>query len=309
MDYFTIITLIMISEPKKKEGFEGQKAIIIPRGILTGKCEKNDIIGTLHLTDIGYYPRARFHYRKRPEGAGQHILVYCETGEGTASIMNQEFRIKPGNFFIIPRKAPHYYYTDEKNPWTIYWIHFNGTVAASIVTLLEQNLNGYTGYLAHPADSLRLFNEIYGQLEKGYGTDSLIYANMCLSHFLTTFLYNEKFRELPEIGQKSMTDQTIQFFSENLNRGLSLQEMAAAAKLSVSHFSFLFRKKTGFPPLEYFNHLKIQRACQYLLFTNMKIKDIAKAMGVSDPYYFSRSFTRAMGVSPRYYRETRAGQP
>jgi AraC-like DNA-binding protein len=308
MDYFTI-SAIMIPDQKKKEGFEGQKAIVIPRGILAARCEKNSLIRMLHLTDIGYYPKARFHYRKRPDGAGQHILVYCHNGEGTVSVAGQEYRVSPGNFFIIPRKTPHYYFADAANPWTIYWIHFSGVSSEHIVAHLLQKLGGYTGNLKHFAKTTGIFDEIYAQLEKGYGTDNLIYANMCLPYFLTTILFNENYRDQVDLESKTMVDESIGFFRENLNRMLTLKEMASSVGLSVSHFTFLFRKKTGFPPLEYFNHLKIQQACQYLLFTEMKIKDIAQALGLNDPYYFSRSFARTMGISPKFYRASRTHQP
>ena len=56
----------MNEETKKKEGFQGQKAIVIPRQILNNRCAKNDVISALYVTDIGYYPKARFHFRERP---------------------------------------------------------------------------------------------------------------------------------------------------------------------------------------------------------------------------------------------------
>lgn len=70
-----------------------------------------------------------------------------------------------------------------------------------------------------------------------------------------------------------------------------------------AHFSVTFKKKTGFSPIEYFNHLKMQKASQYLLFTNLRIKEIAQEVGIEDPYYFSRLFTKIMGISPVHYRE------
>jgi AraC-like DNA-binding protein len=81
-----------------------------------------------------------------------------------------------------------------------------------------------------------------------------------------------------------------------------LSEIAESVNVSVSHYSFLFRQKTGFAPMEYFNQLKIQKACQYLLFTDLRIKEIAQQLGIDDPYYFSRMFTRLMGLSPKEYR-------
>jgi len=293
----------MTSDSKKKEEFAGQKAIVVPRSILTAKCEKNDIIGNLYLTNIGYYPNAMFHSRKRPEGANQHILVYCDKGEGSVTVSDREYHISPGDFFVIPRKKQHSYSADAVNPWTIYWIHFTGSTADSIVQKMIQRQGGYKASLKYRDTSLRLFNEIYEELEKGYGTDKLVYSNMCLSHFLTTFLFNEKYRNPLEKEVKSTVDLSIEYFRINLHKMLTLKEISDSMGLSASHFSYIFKKNTGFSPLDYFNHLKIQQACQYLIFTDMKIKDIGAMLGMNDQYYFSRSFTKIMGISPKYYRK------
>jgi AraC-like DNA-binding protein len=87
---------------------------------------------------------------------------------------------------------------------------------------------------------------------------------------------------------------------------LTLEEIARQVNLSPSHFSFIFKKKTGFSPIEYFNHLKIQKACQYLLFTDLRIKEISSELGIDDQYYFSRLFTKVMGFAPNDYREKRS---
>jgi len=289
---------------RKKEGFEGQKAIVIPRRILAGQCEKNAIINTLYVTDIGYYPKAKYHFRERPGGADQHILIYCQTGAGETEIDGEKLRIRPGDFFIIPRNTPHWYAADEQNPWTIFWVHFKGSISSAIVSLIEKQFGGAKGYLRYAGSSINLFEEIYSQLEKGYGVDNLIYANMCLSHFLTTLIYNEKFVEAGQAPKKDSVDLAIEFFQEHTDRMLTLKEIARSVNLSASHFSYLFKKRTGFPPLEYFNHLKMQKACQYLLFTQLRVKEIANRLGMDDPYYFSRLFARVMGMSPRAYRAT-----
>ena len=309
MDYPIIFEGMSTSEHRKMEGFEGQKAIVIPRGILTGFCEKNVLISPLYLTDIGYYPKARFHYRRRPDGAAQHILVYCAGGAGTVSINGVGFPVTTGTFFVIPRKNPHFYFADPDNPWTIYWIHFTGTQSDPMVNLLREKLGGFTGTLLHFRKSIDLFDEIYAQLARGYGTDNLVYAGLSLSYLLNTFIYRGEYPDEGTGNSASSIDVAIAFFRENIHRRLSLKEMASAAGLSVSHFSMVFRRSTGFPPLEYFNHLKMQQACQFLLFTRMKVKDIAGELGMPDPYYFSRCFTRTMGISPRQYRHSGTVQP
>ena len=98
---------------------------------------------------------------------------------------------------------------------------------------------------------------------------------------------------------------SISYMQQHISELLSLDELARVVNFSTSHYSALFRKKTGFSPIEYFNHLKIQKACQFLHFTDLRVKEIADKLGIEDPYYFSRMFSRLMGVSPNQYRGSR----
>ena len=289
---------------KKREGFQGQKAIVIPRPILNSRCAKNNVISNLYVTDIGYYPKAKFHFRERSHGADQHILIYCNEGKGKVKIKKTEYQIGAGDFFTIPIKTPHVYEADAENPWTIYWVHFKGSASSHIVSNIEKQ-NGLKNFIQYNEKSIELFNEIYGQLERGYGSDNLMYANMCLWHFLTTFLYNDKYGSSGKLTTKDATDIAIDYLSGNIDKILTLEEIANEVNLSSSHFSYLFKKKTGFSPIEYFNHLKVQKACQYLLFTNLRVKEISQELGIEDQYYFSRLFSKIMGIAPNDYREKR----
>lgn len=288
---------------KKKEGFKGQKAILIPRQVLAAKCARDKIMSALYVTEMGFYPKARFHYRERPQGADQHILIYCHEGKGKVTIQTTAYNIEPGDFFVIPIKTPHTYVADDVSPWTIYWIHFKGQTADNLVLSMKKRL-GSKSFIQHNEKSLELFDEMYNQLERGYGTDNLMFANMCLWHFLSTFLYNDK-SSAAKLTQKDATDIAIDYLRRNLDKTLTLEDIAREASLSTSHFSYLFKKKTGFSPIEYFNHLKVQKACQYLLFTPLRIKEISQELGIEDQYYFSRMFTKVMSIAPNDYREKR----
>ncbi len=288
---------------KKKEGFEGQKAIVIPRTILNKQCAKNPLVNSLYITDIGYYPKAKFHYRERPHGADQHILIYCLEGSGWVKIGKTTYTVEAGDFFFVPIKTAHTYASDEKNPWTIYWTHFKGTSSNEVMTAFENTFYKNKGRLPFNETLLGLFDEIYLELERGYSSDTLGYINMSFWHFLSSFLYNNKFDTTRKLSDKTTIDIAIDFISSRIDHPLTLEEMAATVNLSVSHFSAVFKKKTGYPPIEYFNHLKVQKACQYLLFTNLRIKEISQKLGIEDQYYFSRMFTKVMGTSPKKYKE------
>ena len=95
----------------------------------------------------------------------------------------------------------------------------------------------------------------------------------------------------------------IYYLQENIDRNLTLQDLAGYFKYSESPFSALFLKETGTSPINYFIRLKIQKACQYIELTDMKLNEIALRLGFEEQAYFSRVFTKVMGVSPTAYRK------
>lgn len=298
----------MVKGQRKKDGFQGQKAVIIPRSVLNNKCSTHPLIRKLYVTDMGYYPKARYHYRERLHGTDQHILIYCHEGEGSVIIDKQEYKISPGDFYLIPALTRHTYAANADNPWTIFWIHFKGESADDWVKQIHQYLNSYSGFIPDSEKTIRLFNEIYTPLERGYSMEHLMYSNMYLWHYLSTFIYQEKNKSRMNNTETDTIDSAIDYMQKNVDQNLTLEKIAQHVQFSTSHFSLLFRKKTGFSPIEYYNHLKMQQACQYLLFTKQRIKEIALEVGMSDQHYFSRTFKKTMGVSPQEYRNKRSSE-
>ena len=290
---------------RKKEGFDGQRAIVIPRKILAEYCSTNPLIAGAYITDIGYYPKARYHYRERAHGSEQHILLYCQDGKGTAVINGEEYQLNPGEFMVIPKEIPHNYAADEATPWTIYWIHFKGNIVTGLIDNFISKNGNFKSFVEHNATRTHLFEDLYQNLEMGYSNENLCYVNLCLLHFLSSFLFRENYNFADKKQSIDIVNISIGFMQKNIDKMLTLKEMAEGVHLSGSHFSFVFRKKTGFSPIEYFNHLKVQKATQYLLFTDLRIKEIADKLGIEDPYYFTRMFTKLMGMSPGTYRTKR----
>lgn len=287
---------------KKREGFEGQRMIVLPGKIERDFLLRDAVTRQLFITDIGHYPRARHHYVHRKIVIDQHIFIYCTQGKGWVEFNRKRIMLSPSQFVIIPANIVHKYGADVKDPWSIYWFHFKGKLATNIVDLISQKAKTQQPNIVHAEEKIRLFEEMYSNLEKGYSADNLRFVNMTLYYFLSSLLYEHRFSyETPKRGD-DMIGAVIAHMQQNLDSVFTLKEFAALANLSSSHFSALFKTGTGYPPMEYFNHLKIQKANQLLLFTNRSVKQIAHELGIDDPYYFSRMFTKLMEVSPSEYR-------
>jgi len=287
---------------KKEDGFPGQISFVIPERILA-LVRNNPLIADLFITDIGYYPKARFHFRERPSGSSQFILIYCVEGNGEIRLNETTHSISADHFFIVPTGMSHAYHSDEQNPWSIYWIHFSGLKSGNYSRFAGQPLPIERGKTSRISDRVDLFSEIFRNLDRGFSVETLEYVNLCLPHLLASFTHLNQFRLIKESGEKDPVAQSINFMIEHLTKKLKLDEIATETGLSASHYSRLFQNRTGHSPIDYFIQLKIQRACRLLDNSGWMIADVAREMGFDDQFYFSRVFRKVMGMTPGEYRK------
>lgn len=280
-------------------------AVNIPGSVIQ-QMANNGLISHLFPVDIGYYPVAEYHYREREKGCAEFILIYCVGGKGWFQYNGKPRQdVQPGNFFILPPGISHQYGASKDDPWSIYWVHFSGSNASNFSNN-ETNILQLVDY-QEKDDRALLFDEIIGTLSGGISDENITYSCGCLCYLLSLFKFSHiHFRNRNPRGNDFL-ELAVIFMKNNLHRKLNLGEVAAACKLSPSHFSSLFRQRTNRSPMEYFAFLKIQRACHLLDNSCMRIKEVAQMLGFSDPFYFSRLFCKVMLISPSEYRNQRKG--
>lgn len=293
---------------KLKDGFSGERALVLPQSVVQ-EMEKDALSSILHITDIGYYPKALHHFRERTEPIGQFVFIYCIEGAGWFRCGEQEYKVSANQYFILPAGQPHAYGSDDSNPWTIYWIHFKGKLASYFAGQAFRPIDIKPSVQSRISNRNELFEEIFRTLEMGYSHENLLYASSAFHYYLGSLRYLQQYREAVrnESDKNDIVTAAIHFMKENLEKKLTLADLAAHIGYSPSHFSVLFSKRTGYAPLTYFNQLKIQQACQLLDFTDMKVNQICYKIGIEDTYYFSRLFSKVMGMSPREYKKQKKG--
>ncbi|SDS08639.1 two-component system, response regulator YesN [Paenibacillaceae bacterium GAS479] len=84
---------------------------------------------------------------------------------------------------------------------------------------------------------------------------------------------------------------------------VSLQDICRHVLMSTSYFSQMFKQETGETFVEYLTRFRMSKAKDLLTSTSLKFYEIASMVGYSDPNYFSLSFKKHAGLSPREYRE------
>ncbi|MBC8032846.1 MAG: AraC family transcriptional regulator [Chitinophagaceae bacterium] len=289
---------------RKQQGFTGERIIDIPRSTLI-KCGSMPLIQQFHILRIGFFPKARHHYYQRPTGSPDSILIYCTDGQGWIQLPGRRIIVQAGSVFVISPGTSHSYSADPDNPWTIYWFHFTGKHCADAVKVVMGTSNPVQALVVpYSSERIALFERIYNTFLKGYSISNLLFANLTVSYFLASFALPESFQQKEERAD-TPTTRAIQFMQDHLNETVTLDIIAKAAQLSTSFFSRRFKLDTGYAPIEYYNHLRIQKACQLLHSGELRINEIALHLGIDDPFYFSRLFKKQLGVSPAQYRQKR----
>lgn len=288
-----------------KDGFKGEQSIVLPKAILE-MIEEDPLASSIYVTDIGYYPKAQHHYRSRQEPIDQYVFIYCVDGKGWFELEGKHYDVKTNQYFILPAGVPHTYAADEMNPWTIYWIHFRGSLARYYAADCTHPLDVTPSMASRINARINLFEEIFNTLKSSFAIENIRYAMATLHHYLASLRYIQQYRNADRQTEQNNSDIigiVIHFLNENIERHLTLKEIAEFSGLSPSRLSAVFKDRTGHSPLNYFNFMKMRKACELLDNTKMKLNQISLKLGIDDQYYFSRLFSKIMGSSPKAYRE------
>lgn len=287
---------------KIKDGFKGERCIVLPQSVVK-TIEEDPVASSLFITDIGYYPKAQFHYRKRDLAISENVFIYCIDGKGWYSLNGKRFQVSKDQYFILPAGIAHEYGASESDPWSIYWIHFRGALASFYTANCQVPLDIKPDKESRISNRLNLFEEIFITLNQSYAIENIRYAMATFQHYLSSLRYVQQFRAAVCVGKnEDIVNIAIHYFEENIERRISLKDVCEFVRLSPSRLTSLFKQRIGYSPLYYFILLKIKKACELLDSTDLKINQISLKLGFSDQYYFSRQFSNIMGMSPKAFR-------
>lgn len=222
---------------------------------------------------------------------------------GAERLVEESLPVGPGTLVLLPVGVAHHYRAHAEQPWSLYWVHFDGPRAPDFLAPLLQGRPA----LAAPV-GLGLvpdFQALLGLTREGFALPPLLHAANTLRALLTHAALLAP-RHQARRGRFDVW--AVQAYMQaHLDEPLTLDQLAEAFGFERFHFAKTYRRLTGRAPLTHFLHLKMERAARLLDSGELRVSEVARVLGYDDAHYFSRQFRRLMGVAPSEYRALKRG--
>ena len=272
----------------------------------TGSDNAEDLSTPLRVNCCGIVSLGQPFSTFQPQGRNDYYFLYMAEGGMDIWIDGAHFDIFPGDLVIYP---PHtrFRYALSEGHIAYYWIHFTGSMAASLLQecALEPNVLLHPGLHEDAVSAILSLHRCF--ITRGQAFDAECAGYLAVILACTGRRTGAAKPLAPPSAER--VQRSLEYLHSHYSQPVSVQTLSAMEYLSPSRYSAVFRACTGLSPQQYLISLRLRGAKDLILTTDMPLGQIARAVGYEDQLYFSRLFKRSTGLTPSEYRRAvRAGQ-
>ncbi len=252
-------------------------------------CKFIDSIEKEQLSASNFIYEQSAPYSGKVQNSKLHIMYLVSGGTGVFRSGGKSHRLHTGVLFFSFEGQP--FCIEDTEELKYYYISFQGGRAEEL----------FRRFGLTPANAVFGGNE--GLIP--FWKDSIARANEDNIDLLSESVLLYSFSKLKKADrQHDIVSFVLDYLEENFtDPSLSLHTVAEAAGYNTKYLSHLFKKEFGMGFTEYLRGLRIKNAVMLMENGVTSVKNVAALSGFSDPLYFSRVFTEAVGISPKNYKK------
>lgn len=275
----------------------------------------NDIAPNVRYVNLLQCPPA-FH--EGPRMIYDHQFIYVHKGNGMFQIDGFYYKAMPGDLFYYGPAVTHTIIADSDEPFLLSGIHFDFTRNHTDTPfpigpfkldcfqrkLVTEHIN-FADFCGFP-DHINLscdyrIRELILEMVREYESGRIFHSNYINGLFSTWLSIVGRYivakQKKIKIGEEIIS-QVIQFIHDNYAKNLSNEDIGKQFHFNAQYLNQLMAAHTGVPLRRYMIDLRIKKALDMILNSNMSISEISRKVGYYDIHYFSRLFRKKTGFSP-----------
>lgn len=249
----------------------------------------------------GGHLRAGYEHRIQRETYPGHEFILCLAGQGWVQVAGKRHLVGPDELLWVNCHHPHAYGASSKQPWELYWIRVEGRPLDRVASLLEIRSQPVIRNFNTRAASLefeRIFHHMTGtRPSEAALVNAAVTAIIALAFEARLSDTDEIRPELPMPVQKALEKMRLYFHT-----AIRVSDLAALSGMSESHFSRLFKSCIGTSPIDWLRRERINQAKHRLIESEDPVKEIARQVGYSDQFFFSKDFKKMTLLTPTQFR-------
>lgn len=267
---------------------------------------KVDNTTPLLVTSCGYYRVDSGPDIKtlRPSGRKDYQLLYIIDGKAHFRFNGIDTIVNKGEMVLFKPNEPQFYYYYPKDKCQAFWVHFTGNEVDKILKQYKIPQDKNVFYSGTSPDYQWLFEQIIRELQL-CRTNYKELLTMLLTHVF--LLINRYLNENGKTGIDTLNyiERSIRYFNENYTTNVNIENYAKSLHISPCWFNRKFKQVTKLTPLQYILSLRLNNAKILLETKDYNVTETSYAVGFNNPLYFSRLFTKHVGISPTEYKKLR----
>jgi AraC-like DNA-binding protein len=255
------------------------------------------------------------------------MLLWCRQGAGTLAATGPAIDLVPGRWILLPWGTPMTYQAHVKSPFllaAVHWFPEHDPEAPVVFRVAHEDKSPLSRLASRRDAPVARWNDqvLYGDVAQAQGMIHLAeYIVTCfdgsrpstgIMRTLADLLMAEVKRTVAQIHTvtgSSRLERARRYVSLHLDEQLDLSRLAGVAGCSRATLARLFHHEMRTSPAAWIARMRVERARELLRSTAQPVHEIAQSVGIADPFYFSRFFSRQTGMSPRRYRATVRPEP
>jgi len=252
-----------------------------------------------YIQEIGYFQTLDSYFTER-SSLNSFLLIYTKSGSGKLKYQGKDYIISKGQLLFIDCMQYHYYETDSNNLWEINWVHFNGSTSKGYYDYFA-TLSSPLITLANDS-SIPFYMEEMLLLHQSKDLNKEILSSNFLHTLMTEILLHVHAENDLDI-LPNLIREIQSYIEHHFTDTITLDHIAYTFSVSKYHLAKLFKKHTGYSPIDYLISQRISYAKELLHYTSMPINEIAEYVGIENVSHFINLFKTREGMTPHTYRK------
>lgn len=274
----------------------------------TGVLKKSDLYFSSPsptAQKLYYYPISTGHffcengYHLVRDNYNSLLITHIIRGEFTFLNDGKEVTARKGETVVLDCFQPHEYFT--KSSFESIWIHINGFNCLGLYREITKN-EGNVLRCSDPDKVEKLLFRIFANISADQKPSEIV-MSLDIYKLFTELSNPLHISSKNQASYEESVQEAKQYIADHISETLTVKSIASVIHMSQSHFSRVFKQKTGFSPYDYVLIARLNRAKDYLQKTDMSVSQIAYEVGFNSESNFIFFFSTNTGLSPSKFRK------